>query len=64
MVPTGEEEPEPLKKAVRPSMDVVKEAVGAWSGVMETPASKFLLILTRLIMIFLSTLKAESWRVS
>ena len=37
MVPTGEEEPEPSKKTVRPSMDVVKEAVGAWSGVMEMP---------------------------
>ena len=37
MVPTGEKEPEPSKKAVRPSMDAVKEAVGAWSGVTETP---------------------------
>ena len=37
MVPTGEEEPEPSKNTVRPSMAVVKEAVGAWSGVMEMP---------------------------
>ena len=37
MLPTGEEEPEPSKKTVEPLMEVIKDAVGAWSGVMETP---------------------------
>ena len=37
MLPTGEEEPEPSKNTVRPLVDVVKEAVGAWSGVTQTP---------------------------
>ena len=37
ILPTGEEEPEPSKKTVEPLMEVVKDAVGAWSGVMETP---------------------------
>ena len=37
MVPTGEEESDPSKKTVRPSTDVVKKAVGAWSGVIEMP---------------------------
>ena len=34
ILPTGEEEPEPSKNTVDPLMDVVKTAVGAWSGVM------------------------------
>ena len=34
MVPMGEEEPDPLNETVRPLTDVVKAAVGAWSGVM------------------------------
>ena len=37
MVPTGDEEPEPSKNTVRPLADVVKAAVGAWSGVTEMP---------------------------
>ena len=37
IVPTGEDEAEPSKKTVEPLMEVTKEAVGAWSGVIEMP---------------------------
>ena len=37
MVPSGEEELDPSKKTVEPLIDEVKEAVGAWSGMMATP---------------------------
>ena len=34
---SGEEEAEPSQKIVEPLMNVLKEAVGAWSGVTEMP---------------------------
>ena len=34
MPPTGDQEADPSKRAVEPLMAVVKEAVGAWSGLM------------------------------
>ena len=37
MLPTGEEEPDPLNETVKPLTDVVNTAVGAWSGVMPMP---------------------------
>jgi hypothetical protein len=37
ILPTGEDEPEPSKNTVDPLIEVTKDAVGAWSGVTETP---------------------------
>ena len=37
MVPTGEEELDPSKKTVEPLIEVLKAAVGAWSGIIAIP---------------------------